>query len=85
MEEKEKEGKRLVEEAKKAVKEDGVNTIVFGCGSMLRVEGKISKRLEVPVIVPGVAALKICEDLIDMNLSQSKRYFKSLSDGNKRI
>lgn len=77
--EKEKEAERLVEEAKKAIREDGADTIVLGCGSMLGVEGRISKELEVLVIVPGVVALKICEDLVDMNLSQSKRYFRKPS------
>lgn len=73
--EKGKQAERLFEEAKKAIEEDGADTIVLGCGSMLGVEERVQKELKVPVVVPGVAALKICEDLIEMGLAQSKRYF----------
>jgi allantoin racemase len=62
-------------EAKKAVEEDGADTLVLGCGGMLGMEEKMRKELGVPVVVPGIAALKICEDLIEMGLAQSKRCF----------
>jgi len=66
--------KRLLEEAKKAVEGDGADVIVLGCGSIL-VETEEISALGVPVVVPGIAALKLCEDLIDMRLAQSKRCF----------
>jgi len=72
---KSREAEKVFEEAKKAVDEDGADTIVLGCGSILGVEERILKELKVPVVVPGVAALKICEDLICMGIAQSKRYF----------
>ena len=66
---------RLREEAQEAVEGDGADVIVLGCGSLLvPTEGILS--LGVPVVVPGIAALKLCEDLIDMKLSQSKRCFR---------
>ncbi|MBA7586938.1 Hydantoin racemase [subsurface metagenome] len=73
--EKRREAERVFEEAKKAVEEDGADTIVLGCGSILGAEGRILKELKVPVVIPGVAALKICENLICMGIAQSKRYF----------
>ena len=65
----------VLAEAKKAVEKDGADTIVLGCGSMLGMEKKITNELGVPVVVPGIAALKVCEDLIEMGLAQSKRFF----------
>ena len=58
-----------------AIEKDGADTIVLGCGGILGVEERILKELKVPVVVPGVAALKICEDLICMGIAQSKHYF----------
>jgi len=66
--------KRLLEEAQKAVEGDGADVIVLGCGSILALTDEISA-LGVPVVVPGIAAPKLCEDLIDMQLAQSKRCF----------
>jgi len=71
---KEQQGERLVEEVKKAINDDGVDTIVLGCGGMLVLPDELLE-LGIPIVVPVVAALKVCEDLIDMNLSQSKRCF----------
>jgi len=67
--------KKLLEEAKKAVEGDGADVIVLGCGSILVGTEEISA-LGVPVVVPGIAALKLCEDLIDMRLAQSKQCFR---------
>ncbi len=67
--------KELLEEAKEAVEGDGADVIVLGCGSIL-VETEEISALGVPVVVPGIAALKLCEDLIDMRLTQSKQCFR---------
>ena len=75
---------RLFEEAKKAIEEDGADTIVLGCGSILGVEDEISQELKVPIVVPGVAALKICEDLICLGITQSK-YYSAMPPEKKRI
>lgn len=84
---------RVFEEAKKAVKEDGADTIIIGCGAILavdeaadeRVDERILKELKVPVVLPGVPALKMCEDLISMKITQSKHYFETPSELKKRI
>ncbi len=67
--------KRLLEEAQKAVEGDGADVIVLGCGSILVPTEEISA-FGIPVVVPGIAALKLCEDLIDMRLAQSKHCFR---------
>jgi allantoin racemase len=52
--------------------EKGAEVIVIGCTGMTEVARQIAQRLPVPVISPAPTALKICEDLIDLELSQSK-------------
>lgn len=52
--------------------ERGAEVIVIGCTGMTEIAKQIAKRLPVPVISPAPAALKICEDLISLNLSHSK-------------
>jgi allantoin racemase len=69
------EERRLMEQAKKAVEEDGADLIILGCGWMIGAEKRISKELGVPTIIPGIAALKMCESLIRMGLVQSKHCF----------
>jgi allantoin racemase len=67
--------KALYEESTKAINEDGADVIVFGCGGMIDVASDLSKKLGVPVVDPGIAALKMCELLVRMKLSQSKLWY----------
>jgi allantoin racemase len=62
---------RFVELAGELI-ERGAEVIVIGCTGMTEVARQIAQRLPVPVISPAPTALKICEDLIDLELSQSK-------------
>ena len=62
-------------EARRAVEEDGADVIVLGCGSLLGLAEELQKELKVPVVDPGLAALKIVEDLVKLRLAQSKRAF----------
>lgn len=82
--EKAEQEQRVFAEATKAIEEDGADTIVLGCGGMLGVAEQVSQQLGVPVIIPAIAALKICESLIRMGLVQSKRCFGTPPD-KKRI
>lgn len=59
----------------KAIKEDKAETLVLGCGSMLGIREEVSKVLNIPIVEPGLAALKLCEDMIGLGLSQSKTAF----------
>lgn len=68
------------EAAAKAVEEDGAHAIVFGCTGMRGVTDGVAQALreqglDVPVINPSVAALKLAESLVDMGLSHSKRTY----------
>lgn len=83
--EKTKQEQRVFAEATKAIEEDNADTIVLGCGGMLGVAERVSRELGVPVIIPAIAALKICESLIRMGLVQSKRCFGTPPPDKKRI
>jgi allantoin racemase len=70
----------LAEQAARAVAEDGAHIIVFGCTGMRGLARQVEQALAergypVPVIDPGLAALKLAEGLVDMGLSHSKRTY----------
>ena len=65
----------LMEEGKKAIGEDGADVLVLGCGSLLNIAEILQEKLNVPVIDPGLAGLKIAEDLVKLKLVHSKRAY----------
>ncbi|MFB0535691.1 MAG: aspartate/glutamate racemase family protein, partial [Anaerolineae bacterium] len=70
----------LVEQSARAVLEDGAHIIFFGCTGMRGLAQQVEQTLAerdhpVPVIDPGMAALKLAEGLVDMGLSHSKRTY----------
>jgi allantoin racemase len=71
----------LVDQSVKAVEEDGAHVIILGCTGMAGLAREVEKGLnkrgigDVPVIDPGILALKIAEALADMGLSHSKRSY----------
>ncbi|UCG00962.1 MAG: aspartate/glutamate racemase family protein [Candidatus Heimdallarchaeota archaeon] len=65
----------LLAEARKAVEEDGADTLILGCTGMLGVAKELQETLGIPVIDPTVASLKMAETLVDMGISQSKRAY----------
>lgn len=62
----------------KAVDEDKADVIVLGCTAMFASE-EMMKKLNIPVIEPGVLAAKTAEVLFDLKLSQSKKAYPSPS------
>jgi allantoin racemase len=78
--------KALVEQSIMAVREDGAHLIVFGCTGMIGLAGEVEKGLvgqgitDVPVIDPGVLAVKFAEALADIGLSHSKRTYPQPPD-----
>lgn len=70
----------LLAESKKALEEDGADTIILGCTGMLNMARGLQEALGVPVIDGAVAALKMAESLVDMKLSQSKRVYPTPTD-----
>lgn len=65
----------LTEEGRKAIKEDGADVLILGCGSLLNIAEILQQRLGVPVIDPGLVALKVAEDLVKLKLVQSKKAY----------
>jgi len=70
----------LVEQSARAVVGDGAHIIFFGCTGMRGLAQQVEQALAergypVPVIDPGMAALKLAEGLVDMGLSHSKRTY----------
>lgn len=65
---------KLLEEGKKAIREDRADTLILGCMSMgfLNVAEEISSTLGVPVVNPGRASLKMAEALVGTGLCHSK-------------
>lgn len=53
--------------------ERGAEVIVLGCGSILGVEQALREQLGVQVVVPAAAALKLCEAMLDLGVSNCRR------------
>lgn len=66
--------KAIYKSCEEAIKKDDADVIIFGCGGILGVKEKCSN-LGIPIIEPGGAALKLCEDIIELKLSQSKKAY----------
>ncbi|KKK91382.1 hypothetical protein LCGC14_2713540, partial [marine sediment metagenome] len=75
--------KAILEEAKIAIKEDGAEVIVLGCTGMSSLTGKLQKELDVPVIDPAAASLKLAEIYVSMGLTTSKIAYEA--PGEKEI
>ncbi|MCD6559568.1 MAG: aspartate/glutamate racemase family protein [Palaeococcus sp.] len=66
----------LLEESRKAIEEDGAEAIILSCGSLIGIGKELQEKLSIPVIEPGLVALKIAELLVDLGLSHSKLAFR---------
>jgi allantoin racemase len=60
-----------------AIDEDGADVIVIGSTTMYQSHAYLASILPCPVINPGLAAYKICENLLDLNLAHSKIAYPS--------
>ena len=71
----------MIEQAVKAVREDGAHVLIFGCTGMTGLDAAVKEGLrqvgisDVPVIDPGILNLKMAEALADIGLTQSKRTY----------
>jgi allantoin racemase len=65
---------KLLEEARKAMRDDHADTLVLGCMSMgfLGVAEELSSILGVPVVNPGRVSVKMAEALVGTGLTHSK-------------
>lgn len=68
---------RLITLGKRAVDDDGADTLVLGCMSIgfLEAQSQISEAVGVPVVNPIYAAIKLLEALVGAELSPSKRAY----------
>jgi len=68
---------KILEVGKKALKNDGADCLILGCGSMgfLNIDNEISSLLKIPVVNPPKVALKITESLAGIGLTHSKKAF----------
>lgn len=67
----------LEEIARAAIDEDGADVIVIGSTTMFQAHAHLANVLPCPVINPGLAAYKVCETLLDLELSHSKLAYPS--------
>ncbi|MGR4871996.1 aspartate/glutamate racemase family protein [Variovorax sp. LARHSF232] len=63
---------RIVEECRRALAEDGSDTIVLGCAGMADLCQHISQQLGVPVIDGVAAGTQLIESLVNLRLGTSK-------------
>lgn len=61
-----------LEQARLARDRDGAEVIVLGCTGMATLAETIQEQLDVPVVEPAAAALKILEATIDLGLTHSR-------------
>jgi allantoin racemase len=68
---------RMVTLGRRAVHDDGADTLVLGCMSMgfLEAHTRIAEAVGVPVVNPVVAALKLLEALVGAGLRHSKKAY----------
>jgi allantoin racemase len=64
---------RIIEECRRALDEDGSDTIVLGCAGMADLCEHIGQVLGVPVIDGVAAGTQLIESLVSLRLSTSKR------------
>lgn len=62
----------IVEQAKRAVDEDGAEVIVLGCGGMAGLDTAVREATSAPVVDGVAAAVKLAESLVSLGLSTSK-------------
>ncbi|MFE3001955.1 aspartate/glutamate racemase family protein [Nocardia sp. NPDC059246] len=62
----------VVDQAERAVREDGAEVICLGCGGMAGLDRRIAERCGVPVVDGVSAAVKLAESLVALGLSTSK-------------
>jgi allantoin racemase len=71
--------RRLTEEARKAIEEDGADVILLGSTTMHQAARHMAEQLPAPVVNPGPVAVKLAETLVQLGLSHSKVAFPSPS------
>lgn len=63
---------RLVTEARRAVHEDGAESIVLGCAGMADLEARLREALDVPILESVAAGVSLAATLVRLGLGTSK-------------
>ncbi|HBO1602971.1 TPA: hydrogenase expression protein HupH [Pseudomonas aeruginosa] len=66
---------RLLEQGRRAIEDDGADVLVLGSTTMHQSHAYLAEHLPVPILNPGQVAYKLCETLLDLGLSHSKRAY----------
>lgn len=65
----------IVEEGRKARDSDGAEVLILGCTGMAGLAKQVENILNIPVVDPAGAALKIAESLVKLQLTHSRRRY----------
>jgi allantoin racemase len=65
----------MIDMGRQLVDQRGAEALVLGCGSTTGLAARVSQALDIPVLDPGLTAIKYAEMLVDLGLSQSKRAY----------
>ena len=70
--------RRVAEEARRAMQEDGADVIILGCMTLAfsLFDKELSEMLGIPVINPAIAALKQLEGMVSAGMHHSKMAYK---------
>lgn len=63
---------RIADQAAEAIRRDGAEVIVLGCGGMAGLDAKVRELTGAPTVDGVAAAVKIAEDLVELGLTTSK-------------
>lgn len=77
--------KQLRRVARAVVDEDGADSIVLGCGGIVPRPGESLGLDGIPMIIPGLAALAMCEMLVHIKLLQSRFLYPLPSEKTRRV
>ncbi|RUV46571.1 aspartate/glutamate racemase family protein, partial [Mesorhizobium sp. M5C.F.Ca.IN.020.14.1.1] len=64
---------RISEEIERAIRDDRAEAIVLGCAGMADLAAALSREHGLPVLDGVACAVKLCESLVGLGLSTSKR------------
>jgi len=73
---------KLEAAALKAMEEDGADVIVLGSTTMHQSHAYLSERLPIPVINPGQVSYKLCELMLSLGLSHSRKAYPAPENPN---
>jgi len=71
--------RKLTDEARKAIDEDGADVILLGSTTMHQAGDYMAAHLPAPVVNPGPVAIKLTESLVQLGLTHSKVAYPSPS------